>query len=112
MILFLGFRVKAATPGKPGAPGKSDHDRATSCAARNNDSAGDLRVLESQATRAYSLIRPPGTVRTGDQRGPAPGGGAGLREVDARYISEVHRRSMESLAWLSDRGWAGRQVTR
>src|SRR5258708_1946814 len=25
MILFLGFRVKAATPGKPGAPGKSDH---------------------------------------------------------------------------------------
>lgn len=26
MILFLGFCVKAATSGKPGAPGKSDHD--------------------------------------------------------------------------------------
>ena len=64
----------------------SDSGAVPSCAARKYDSACDLRVLGSQAARAYSLIRPPGTVRTGGQQRNAPGGGAGLREVYARYI--------------------------
>ena len=59
--------------------------------------------------RAHSLMRPPRTDRTGDQRGPAPCGGAGLREVYARYIRGTPQvDGVTSLAARPRPGWPGR----
>ena len=82
------------------------------CPARKYDLAGDLRVLESETARVYSLIRPPRTGRTGGQRGACArwrrmSGVAISGALSCRPSPTVGCRSRRHSSKPSGRGTAG-----
>ena len=78
-ISLAGFSYPAGATRSPGR----------TCPARKYDLAGDLRVLESETARVYSLIRPPRTGRTGGQRGAC-----------ARWVPKTSSRSCDQAIFV------------